>query len=63
MADLIRAAQERGETGGDVSAESATYLLGSLLAGMAIEATMADDPQPTQLRSDLQAIVRRALAG
>lgn len=63
MVELIAAAQARGETGGDVSPESAAYLLGSLLAGMAIEAAMGAEPPSPALRPDLQRIMLRALAG
>lgn len=65
--DLIRAAQASGQVPPALPAKHAAFMVGCLLAGISIETAMdyAADPEtdPSALRRDLGAMLRRALAG
>jgi hypothetical protein len=62
---LIVAAQSAGKVPPTLPAQHAAFMLGCLLAGVAIETTMGFDrlADPAAVRSDLTAMLRRALGG
>jgi AcrR family transcriptional regulator len=62
---LIVAAQAAGKVSPTLPAQHAAFMLGCLLAGVAIETTMGFDrlADPTAVRTDLTAMLRRALGG
>ncbi|MDP3907029.1 TetR/AcrR family transcriptional regulator [Novosphingobium sp.] len=65
LAALIVAAQGAGKVPATLPAEHAAFMLGCLLAGVAIETTMGFDrlTDPAAVRTDLTAMLRRALGG
>ena len=62
---LIVAAQNAGKVPPTLPAQHAAFMLGCLLAGVAIETTMGFDrlTDPPAIRHDLTAMLRRALGG
>lgn len=62
---LIVAAQAAGKVPATLPAQHAAFMLGCLLAGVAIETTMGFDrlADPAAVRTDLTAMLRRALGG
>ena len=65
LQDLIAAAQAVGSIPPRVPSQHAAFMVGCLLAGIAIETVMefASDADPAELRADLGAMLRRALTG
>lgn len=65
LTTLIVAAQAAGKVPPTLPAEHAAFMLGCLLAGVAIETTMGFDrlADPAAVRTDLTAMLRRALGG
>lgn len=65
ITDLIVAAQAAGSIPPRVPSQHADFMVGCLLAGIAIETVMefAGDTDPAELRADLGAMLRRALMG
>ncbi|HEX4849066.1 MAG TPA: TetR/AcrR family transcriptional regulator, partial [Novosphingobium sp.] len=67
LQDLIERAQRTGAIAPALPARHGAYLVGCLLAGIAVETTM-DSPPPVavdaaRLQADLSAMLRRALGG
>lgn len=62
---LIVAAQSAGKVPPTLPAQHAAFMVGCLLAGVAIETTMGFDrlADPAAVRTDLTAMLRRALGG
>lgn len=62
---LIVAAQTAGKVSPALPAQHAAFMVGCLLAGVAIETTMGFDrlADPAAVRTDLTAMLRRALGG
>ena len=62
---LIVAAQNAGKVPPSLPPQHAAFMVGCLLAGVAIETTMGFDrlADPTAVRTDLTAMLRRALGG
>lgn len=60
---MIRAAQEAGEVPPARSPQTTAFVLGSLLAGMAVEVAMGNGEAAQATRPDMQAMMRAALAG
>lgn len=60
---MIAEAQAAGEIPAARNARTMTFVLGSLLAGLAIEVTMGADADVGALRQDMATMMRAALAG
>lgn len=62
---MIVAAQQAGSIPPALPAQHLAYMVGCLLAGISIESTIEAENRadPTALRADLKAMVKRALAG
>ena len=65
LESLIVAAQTAGKVSATLPAQHAAFMVGCLLAGVAIETTMGFDrlADPAAVRTDLTAMLRRALGG